>query len=136
MFETFEHTADIGLRIRAPDINALFAEAGQGLFSLIVENPDSIRSQQRIEITLNSATIEDLLFDWLNELLYTFETRHLLLCRFDVRVEDHSLRATASGEELDRARHHISREIKAITYHAFVVRQTPDGWLAEVILDI
>ena len=43
MFELFEHTADVGLRIRAADLNGLFAEAARGLFSLIVENMDDVR---------------------------------------------------------------------------------------------
>ena len=29
---------------------------------------------------------DELLHDWLAELLFTFETRHVLLCQFEVRV--------------------------------------------------
>ena len=43
MYEVFEHTADVGLRARAGDLNGLFAEAGRGLFSLLVENLDVVR---------------------------------------------------------------------------------------------
>ena len=46
MYETFEHTADLGLRIRAPDLNTLFAEAGLAIFSALVENLDAVRPTQ------------------------------------------------------------------------------------------
>jgi SHS2 domain-containing protein len=30
----------------------------------------------------------------------------------------------------------LDTQIKAITYHGLKVEQTPDGWLAEVIVDL
>ena len=45
-------------------------------------------------------------------------------------------RGKAWGEPLDRDRHELSHEVKAITYHGLKVEQTPEGWLAEVIVDI
>ena len=44
MYETFEHTADLGLRIRAADLPSLFADAGRGLFSIIVADLDQHRA--------------------------------------------------------------------------------------------
>ena len=46
MYETFDHTADLGLRIRAADLNTLFAEAAQALFATLVENIDAISAEQ------------------------------------------------------------------------------------------
>ena len=37
MYELFEHTADLGLRVEAQDLDALFRDAAEGLFSIIVE---------------------------------------------------------------------------------------------------
>ena len=47
-----------------------------------------------------------------------------------------ALTATAWGEELDRDRHVLSHEVKAITYHGLKVEQDADGWQAEIIVDI
>ena len=136
MYETFEHTADLGLRVRAADLNALFAEAAQALFAAIVEDPGTVVARQSLEVRLDGADREYLLFDWLRELLYRFDSRHLLFGRFEVRVGETGLEATARGEPLDRARHELAHEVKAITYHGLKVEQTADGWLAEVIVDI
>jgi SHS2 domain-containing protein len=136
MYETFEHTADLGLRARAPDLDALFAEAAACLFSAIVEDLGTVRPLQRIDLRVEGTDREYLLFDWLRELLYRFDSRHLLLGRFEVRVGDAGLGGSAWGEPFDPARHALAHEVKAITYHGLKVERTADGWLAEVIVDI
>jgi SHS2 domain-containing protein len=136
MYETFEHTADLGLRARAADLNALFAEAAACLFSAIVEDLAAVRPLQSVAVRIEGGDREYLLFDWLRELLYRFDAQHLLLGRFEVRVTEAGLEATAWGEPLDPARHALSHEVKAITYHGLKVEPTADGWLAEVIVDI
>jgi SHS2 domain-containing protein len=136
MHETFDHTADLGLRIRAPDLGALFAESAHALFAVIVENPDSIRPLQLVEFTLPPDEREYLLFDWLRALLYRFDAEHLLFGRFEVQIDKDGLRGKAWGEPLDRRRHELGHEVKAITYHGLKVVQKKDGWLAEVIVDI
>jgi SHS2 domain-containing protein len=136
MYETFEHTADLGLRIRAADLDTLFAEAAQALFATIVEDLATVRPLQAVKVRLNEDDRELLLFDWLKELLFHFDAEHLLFGKFEVKVDGGSLTATAWGEPLDRSRHVLEHEVKAITYHGLQVAQIEDGWMAEVIVDI
>jgi SHS2 domain-containing protein len=137
MYETFEHTADLGLRVRAADLNGLFADAGRGLFSLMVANLDAVKPVEEVSLAVVGEDLDYLLFDWLNELLYLFETRRLVLAEFKVRVDALGVRATARGEPFDPSRHQPEHEVKAITYHELNVDQEQDGsWLAEVIVDI
>lgn len=136
MYELFEHTADLGLRVKAPDLNTLFAEAATCLYSAMAEDVDTIRPEHVVRIEVAGTDREYLLFDWLKELLLRFETDHILFSRFEVDVRDDGLTATARGEPFDPAQHVLSHEVKAITYHGLTVEQTPDGWQAEVIVDI
>jgi SHS2 domain-containing protein len=136
MYETFDHTADLGLRVRAPDLNTLFAEAAEALFSAVVEDPSAVRPLRQLDVRLEGQDREYLLFDWLKELLYHFDAEHMLFSRFEVRVSEGGLEGRAWGEPLDRSRHELSHEVKAITYHGLRVGQTADGWEAEVIVDI
>jgi SHS2 domain-containing protein len=136
MYETFEHTADLGLRIRAAGPAALFEDAARALFSIIVTNLDDVRPIDTRHFELSAASLDYLLFDWLNELLFTFDSQRLLLCEFHVRLAENNLQADARGELLDLDRHTLEHEVKAITYHGLRLEQTPDGWLAEVIVDI
>ncbi len=136
MYETFEHTADIGLRARAADLDGLFTEAARAFFSVVVENYDDVRPTDEFAISVTADNLEDLLYDWLAELLYLFDTAHVLLARFEVAVRNGSLTATLGGEPIDTDRHRLDREVKAITYHELKVEQEGDGWLAEVIVDL
>lgn len=136
MYETFDHTADLGLRIRSADLNALFAEAGQALFAALVEDLGAVAPVRKLDIAVAGDDREYLLFDWLKELLYRFDAEHLLLSRFEVKIDAGGLRGSAWGEPFDPARHELSHEVKAITYHGLRVEPDGDGWLAEVIVDI
>jgi SHS2 domain-containing protein len=137
MHEVFEHTADLGLRIRSGTLDALFSEAGTALFELIVENMDAVKPLVSRQIRIEQAEIDLLFFDWLNELLYLSDSEQLVLCRFEVCINHTLLEAAVWGEPRDEARHQLDHEVKAITYHQLKLQQEPDGqWLAEVILDI
>ena len=136
MYEHFEHTADLGLRVRAADVNALFAEAAAALFAAILDGIDTVRPARGLDVHIEGSDLDYLLFDWLRELLYRFYAEHLVFSRFDVSVGDAGLAATAWGEPLDPARHVLSHEVKAITYHGLMVAQEGDEWVAEVIVDI
>jgi SHS2 domain-containing protein len=135
MYEFFEHTADLGIRVRAADIDGLFAEAARALLAALLENPDAVQPLQRVDVELTGTDREYLLFDWLKALLYRFDAEHLVFGRFEVHVTDAGLSGTAWGEPFDPERHLAAHEVKAITYHRLRVEQA-NGWLAEVIVDI
>ena len=136
MYELFEHTADLGLRARAPTLEALFADAGKALLAAIVANPGDVQPVENYEITVAGDDPEYLLFDWLTELLYAFDSRRLLLVEFDVQINPAGLAATCKGERLAPDRHQTEHEVKAITYHGLKVEHADGEWLAEVIVDI
>jgi SHS2 domain-containing protein len=136
MYEFFEHTADLGLRIRAPDLATLFVEAGRALFAAIVEDLATVQPLRRIDVQVAGDDREYLLFDWLKELLFHWDTEHLLFARFEAEVGEQGLTGSAWGELLDQARHSLEHEVKAITYHGLRVEPAEGGWLAEVIVDI
>ena len=136
MFETFDHTADLGLRIRAADLDLLFIESARALYSILLDNASAVRPNERAEIAIPGTDREYLLFDWLKALLYRYEADLMVFSRFEVAVNAEGLTASIWGEPVDRDRHMPCREVKAITYHGLKVEQSADGWLAEVIVDI
>lgn len=136
MYETFAHTADLGLRVRAVSREALFEEAARGLFSMLALNLDVVQPVKEIKIELADDDVEYQLFDWLTELLYRFDTEHLLFREFNVQFKDGNLKGICRGEPLDADRHEMDHEVKAITYHGLKVEQSDNGWSAEVIVDI
>lgn len=136
MYEFFDHTADLGLRVRAADLDSLFTQAAECLYAAMLEDVTSVQPSMERTISITGSDREFLLFDWLRDLLLITEEDHIVFARFSVRVSDHGLEGTAWGEAFDSGRHQFAREVKAITYHELKVAQTADGWLAEVIVDI
>jgi SHS2 domain-containing protein len=136
MYRIFAHTADAGLHVEADTLDTLFAEAARALGSLIVPNVQQVEPRREREFHLAADQPDFLLVDWLQELLYTFETERLIFREFAVSIDASGLHATARGETVDEHRHQLEHEVKAITYHRLRVEQTPQGWVAEVIVDI
>ena len=136
--EVFDHTADLGLRISAASLDDLFKTAAEGLFDVITADRSTIELREAEAVELRADSLEALLVDWLNELIFRVEVRHRFYARFDVKVADdgRSLSGTIIGEPIDPDRHALDHEVKAATHHGLFVRPEGDGWLAEVIVDI
>lgn len=136
--EVFDHTADLGLRIEAGDLSDLFRTAAEGLFDVITADRSTIRPRDEEPVELSADSTEQLLADWLNELIFRVETRYALYARFDVQVaaDGRSLRGSIAGEPMDPGRHVLDHEVKAATHHALLLERTGEGWRAEVIVDI
>ncbi len=136
--EVFDHTADVGLRIRGDDLDDLFRTAAEGLVDYVVANREAVRVERVEPVALRAESTADLLFAWLDELIFRTETGHVLYGRFDVSVSGDglSLEAEIGGEPIDPDRHALDHEVKAVTRHGFVLGREGAGWMAELILDI
>jgi protein archease len=136
LFRTIEHTADIGIEVEADTLAELFAGAAEGMFSLIVAPGVGSQHLSR-HLTLEANDLEELMFTWLNELLYLLDAQGLLLSRFEIaRVEPSFLDATVSGESFDEGRHRLMEEIKAATYHQMTVEHRGGKWFSRIIFDV
>ena len=139
--EVFDHTADLGLRVMASDLDDLFRTAAEGLFDVITADRRAIEPREAESVAIEADSLELLLIDWLNELIFRSETGRRLYGRFEIAVDVAKparprLSGTIRGEPIDAHRHVLDHEVKAATHHAVFVKQVPEGWLAEVIVDI
>lgn len=140
-YETFEHTADIGLRIRAKDLSQLFRDAAEGFFNLVTDfraaQNQRSSSPSEVEINLQEENIEELFMRWLQELLFIFSTRKLILLDYRfTTLTPMLLKLKAPAVCFDPKQYESRYEIKAVTFHKFRVTQDASGWSAEVIFDI
>ena len=134
-FEIIDHTADIGIIAYGVDIRQAFANAARGLFSIITE-PEDIQEVLYRDIKISATDQESLLVQWLNELIYLFDTENILFKRFDIVQLSHTrLEARCYGEKVDRAKHELKTGVKAATYHMLKVDKD-DGCKVQVLFDI
>ncbi len=133
-FELIEHTADIGLIAYGNTLAEAFANAAHGLFSIITDLRKVRKSESRT-VELEEKNEEDLLFEWLNYLIYLFDAQQMLFKEFDIQEFDgRRLKAVCHGEKADVTRHEIKAGVKAATYHMLKVDTRKNQ--VQVIFDI
>ncbi len=137
--EFFPHTGDIGVRVWAGSIAALFESAVEALAD-IVTDPSAVQARETIDLSCRAPGLDLLLHDFLSEVLFHLDTKARLPHSASVAVTRHgglwSLQARLAFDLLDRERHPTKVEIKAVTYHALAVDRTGEGWRATVVFDI
>ena len=130
-----ETAADLGMDVQSDSLSNLFACAAWQLFKLMTD-PEDLQTTTTLHVNLWSDSLETLLVDWLNELIFLVESRSVFLCRFVVEIQNHNLKAVVCGESIDCDRHVRKTGIKAATYHDLTLRITGEGYRARVILDV
>lgn len=132
--------ADVAFRARGGDLETLFRHAAEATIAVMVDDRSTVRVLERREIELSDPEVDMLLFDFLQELIFYKDAEELLLRpeRVSIRREEGAwhLEAVLAGEMLDRERHPLNADVKAVTMHRFALRETPGGYEAEVVLDI
>jgi SHS2 domain-containing protein len=135
-YRILDHTADVGLEARGGDLAELFSNAARGMFA-IIGCPDTIRPSKGLLVKADADNPENLLVNWLSELLYLSATQGILFCRFDIaQIDQQHISAKALGEPIDQNRHELYTEIKAVTYHDLKVAKAGQIWLARVLFDV
>lgn len=141
-YQLIEHTADIGIKVEAGSLTDLFKEAAKGLFSTIGETVDdgtadpAPAAEHHIEIA--GTDREELFVNWLNELLFLFETEYILFNSFQIHsLNEESLTASVSGEYFTPDTFDPDCDPKAVTYSGISIQRNSNGcWQTEFIIDI
>ena len=136
-FEIIDTTADIGIRAFGTDLPKVYSNAALGMLSLITDI-ETVKERLERKIVITASDNDTLLAEWLNELIFLFDTEMLLFCRFIIVMPGKSfIEARCFGEKADKSRHDLKIGIKSATYHRIKVAQQKDGtFQAEVILDV
>ncbi len=138
-FEFFDHTGDIGVRVRGASLDELFAEAAAALTATLVD-PATVDRRVREWATLEATSLDLLLVDWLNDLVFRFDVDGLLVARTEPHVVREGggfkLEAALEGEPFDPARHRVRVLVKGATYHHLAIAQTPEGFETSVVFDV
>jgi SHS2 domain-containing protein len=142
-YKFFDHTADIGVEISGRTKKKLFANAADVLFDVMIEKIENknktsegmLKRQKTLKV--NGADVEDLLINFLRELLYLFNGENFITdgCEM-IQCTTKELEARLTGESFNSKKHLIKTEIKAVTYSGLTVEKYKTGWKARIIFDV
>jgi len=137
-YRFFDHTADVGVAVRAATLRGLFGSASGALFELLCD-PSTVRPRRRRRIAVRGASAEDLLVRWLSEIVYLHETRHWVFSSCALRRIDRDACTAVGevrGEPFDAGRHRAGREVKAVTYHQIGLSRSRGMWHVRIVFDV
>jgi tRNA nucleotidyltransferase (CCA-adding enzyme) len=135
-WEHFPHEADVGVRGRGESADVSFEQAALAL-TAVITNPDLIRNEEQVEIACEAPSLDVLLVDWLNAVIYEMTTRSMLFGRFRVKINGLKLSAQAQGEHVDRQRHEPVVEPKGATFTELRVSRDDEAqWVAQCVVDV
>jgi len=133
-------TSDVAFEAWGETAEEMFVAAADATMNVMVSDLGTIDDRDHRTLRVESDTMEMLLFELLQELIYYKDADLLLLrvphVRIDREGENFTLSAAAYGEQLNPEKHDLVVDVKAVTLHRYRVEQTAKGWEATVILDI
>lgn len=115
-YRLLEHTADAMVEIHGKDMCERFGNAAYALFDQITDIT-KVESKGEMEIVLSAESRDQLLVDFLQELLFLHDTEDLVFCEFDVMTDGKKLDAHVRGEKFDEKKHPKRSVVKGVTYH-------------------
>jgi len=134
-----DHVSEVEMRVTAPSLETLLAEAARGLASLLVPGaPAEEAPGRRRVIEVRSRDDVALLVDWLNELLFIGETERWVPVDFDRISIDrgHEDRCTVRADARGVLVHAPLDRVKAATLHGLVIERVAGELRANVVLDV
>ena len=130
--------ADIAYEAYGKNLNELFENAALAIFELSAEIK-TVDAKKKVEIKLEHDKIENLLYDFLSEILFLKDSRYMVFKTVRVKIKEgkkNKLKAMLEGDTINSEKQHLENDIKAITMHMFEVKKEKNGWKATVVVDI
>lgn len=129
--------ADIAFEAESATPEGLFESCALAITDIMVDPKTLVGSVER-RFALEAPDLDRLLYDFLTELIVVKDVDSLLFLTFEVelKLDVPSLKVVARGEAIDRRRHSLRNDVKAVTMHLFGIKHDGGRWRTTVVLDI
>ncbi len=115
-YRVLEHTADAMVEVFGKDLDERFENAAYALFDQITD-VSKVEPKGELRIVMDAEGREQLLVDFLQELLFVQDLEDFVFSEFDVKTDGKKLEAVCAGEKFDPAKHTKRSVVKGVTYH-------------------
>jgi len=132
-----KHQSEIAVRVTGDSQADLFANSAVALFDVMMADMEKIESKERLPFEVEGTDRDDLMVNWVRELLYLYQGSGYLLREFLIRdVKDTVVRGEVAGEKIDPDRHEIKQEIAGVAFHKSRMEKTGNQWTAHLIFEL
>jgi len=139
-FRFLDHMSDIYIEVQADSLGEAFEEAGKAVFETMTDLK-KVEPLEKYEIKLEAEDTKALLFDWLAELIYIFDSKNLIFSKIKILElktinNKYKLSSELFGEYFNPKKHETRMEIKAPTYSLMEIDTNSKLILLRFVLDI
>ena len=128
--------SELAVRVVGNSQADLFANSAFALFDVMTDL-EKIEVKERVPLEVEGADRDDLMVNWMRELLYLYQGSGYLLKEFQIHeVKDTFVKADVCGEKIDPDRHDMKKEITAVAYHQSRMEKTGNQWTAQLIFEV
>jgi SHS2 domain-containing protein len=133
-FVELPHTADIRIRVKSESLEGLFSESAVAMMTIMygVTDPGTVFKT----ISVESDSIENLMMDFLSEVLFVSEVDGMVFSSATVSLSGNSVDAILSGELFDPERHRGGTEIKGVSYSGLRILKEDTGYVLDILFDV
>lgn len=132
--------ADVAFEAYGDTLEELFESTAAAFLDVSVDPKTLKNPKVQRHFTLQTENLEDLLYDFLSELIFLKDTRGFLAGKLTLIIQQaqnkYSLEAKLKGEIIDPKKHELKVDVKAVTKHLFEIKKVKRGYTATVVLDI
>ena len=140
VFEYLDHKSDAYVHVSAGSLKGIFEDSATAAFEIMLDT-SSVKEAKAVEVEINADDLEQLLYMWVDRLLYIFDADSFAVRRAEIKSLKaikgaFSLLAKLHGEEYDPASHDQRSGVKAMTYSLMRIFKEKGCWQAYFVLDI
>lgn len=132
-FEYLDHTADVKIRASGKSFADACSHAARATTNLLTD-VNLIKPNKQHSVLVKGGNKDQLLVDFLNELIYLKDTSGFVVCSAMLSQNDKGLVGTLYGDDI--ANYERSGDIKAATLHELKIEEKDGVTVLEFILDI
>jgi len=135
-YRILTRSSDLAIKVFGKTQAELFTNSAFALFDLMTD-VGKVEVRDHLTLEVEGTDRDDLMVNWMRELLYLFQGSGYLLKQFQVHeARDTYVRGEVSGEKYDPDRHEVQREFRSVVYDQSRMEKTGDQWTAQVIFEL
>ncbi|MEM1578383.1 MAG: archease [Archaeoglobaceae archaeon] len=128
-----DHTADIAFEVYGSTLEEMLENSAYAFYHAFVD-VTKLKGNERKIVEVEAEEEDLLLYKWLNELLFLFETQFFAGKEIKVKINGLKAEGEILGGKFDREA--VKIEPKAITMHKFGIKKKDGKLVAFIVVDI
>ncbi|HLD13048.1 MAG TPA: archease [Candidatus Nanoarchaeia archaeon] len=130
--------ADIAYEAYGKSLKDVFEHAAEAIMDMLGDRK-KIQATKKFTIKLKNINLENLLFDFLNEIVFLKDSEYSVFKTVKVTIKEgkeNKLIAVLTGEKINPEKHELGNDVKAVTMHQYKLEKKGKQWVARVVVDI